>query len=687
MSNNIYDILKKMQNLESPKQTLTESKKAKPDYIDIDKDGNKTEPMKKAAKEKSKGAVAEAVARVEQQLAGKYQGWKKINEEEKMIRKVIPVGVIDGPGGYDEAQKRIQDYEAGKINKRGEPLPPIEDRSRPAEKPKTNVGRKEVDEDSVRLMQRGFDPYFGAPSGDLDMEREMRPQDDIELKRYRTENPLPKGPGTTVDDYALDRRNLEAAMLYDKYNRAQQLARDRNDLSLSQWAEKGMNKIKSLVTGKPEQPVSYQAYRFDKPGPFGSATARDEIAPPPMKEGEMDESALQAYLGKKKYGKEGMQALQKAGRDGASKEKMARIRAQHDKMDEGAMELTPDEIKASEKELYRRNYGDKGYFGSKDPRVAGYQEFINRTSKLTGSPKIKVDGMYGPRTAEATQSTDNFFLHSGRKHPAAEEYWKHHHNITQHAYDDVANGVTRNPLGNVKEEMIDEGEYNEDMLSPKDKEFAALAEPKDKITYADKIAGAKQGKKTEGNRFTAGLANDNVKVGDKIPGTNAVKTKDIDEGQSDGPEYQAAWKRTQDERKAWEKSNPDKKYYDQGPAERHSMELATARDADRAAKDKTRGPLGRVANTLSRGLFGQELPEGRTSMREGWEEMQKYLEKKRGPESKGGAGKKAGTRYGGSAQRDDDEETDGEGQAVVKKKGRPKGTGGGAKFNFKKPKD
>lgn len=49
---------------------------------------------------------------------------------------------------------------------------------------------------------------------------------------------------------------------------------------------------------------------------------------------QVKESGLQAYLGKKKYGEKGMQALQKAGRDGASKEKMAKIRAQHDKMDE-----------------------------------------------------------------------------------------------------------------------------------------------------------------------------------------------------------------------------------------------------------------------------------------------------------------------------------------------------------------
>jgi hypothetical protein len=40
------------------------------------------------------------------------------------------------------------------------------------------------------------------------------------------------------------------------------------------------------------------------------------------------------------------------------------------------------------------------------------------------------------------------------------------------------------------DEMIDMGEGEE--MTAKEKEFAALAEPKDKITYADKIAGAKK---------------------------------------------------------------------------------------------------------------------------------------------------------------------------------------------------
>jgi hypothetical protein len=53
---------------------------------------------------------------------------------------------------------------------------------------------------------------------------------------------------------------------------------------------------------------------------------------------DVKESGLQAYLGNKKYGKEGMNALQQAGREDASKEKMAKIRAKYDKLDEEDME-------------------------------------------------------------------------------------------------------------------------------------------------------------------------------------------------------------------------------------------------------------------------------------------------------------------------------------------------------------
>jgi hypothetical protein len=55
----------------------------------------------------------------------------------------------------------------------------------------------------------------------------------------------------------------------------------------------------------------------------------------PCKCDSMEESALQAYLGKKKYGDKGMKALQQAGREHVGKAKMDQIRNRYDKMDEG----------------------------------------------------------------------------------------------------------------------------------------------------------------------------------------------------------------------------------------------------------------------------------------------------------------------------------------------------------------
>jgi hypothetical protein len=619
MSNNIYDILKKMQNLEAPKQNLNESKKAKPDYIDIDKDGDKKEPMKKAAHEKNKGAVAEAVAVVEQQLSEKYMGFKKtVAAVKKGGSAENPEAVAAAIGrkkyGKEKFQKaaaagkKLGEGSKDNIYVRGIPDQGIVGSGKPDPQERKNW----LDyKNPYRDTEGTFYDQRGNPRSNLELKKQM----DIGRDYPVYEPGLPpdrKVPGDKSVSRQIAPRSLTKAVSSNK------------DPYDSGYPDQGI-----VGSGKPDPNEFKQWINREKPYRDDAGTFYDQQGNPrsnlelkkqidigrdypvyepglppdrkepgKMKEGDMDESALQAHIGRKKYGPKGMKALQNAGRAGASKEEMAKIRAQHDKMDEDGT-VPP------------KHYGGTG------PTGAAFDLYMAKRKEQLAAQKPK----------------------------------------------------------------------NEDMLSAKQKSFAALAEPKDEITYADKIAGAKKGVKKEGNKFTAGLANDDVKVGEKIPGTNAIKTKDIDEGQADGPEYQAAWKRTQDERKAWEKSNPDKKYYDQGPADRHSMELSKARDADRAAKDATRGPIGRIANTLSRGLFGQELPEGRTSMREGWEEMQKYLEKKRGPESKGGAGKKAGTRYGGSAQKDDDEETDGEGQAVVKKKGRPKGTGGGAKFSFKKPKD
>jgi hypothetical protein len=68
-------------------------------------------------------------------------------------------------------------------------------------------------------------------------------------------------------------------------------------------------------------------------------------------------------------------------------------------------------------------------------------------------------------------------------------------------------------------------------LEAKDKKEDTMDES---IRRMMEIAGVKkkhmdEEKTEEGNLFTKGLADDDVKIGDKIPGTNAIKKKDIDE--------------------------------------------------------------------------------------------------------------------------------------------------------------
>jgi hypothetical protein len=72
----------------------------------------------------------------------------------------------------------------------------------------------------------------------------------------------------------------------------------------------------------------------------------------------LDESAFQAAIGKKKYGDEGMKALQKAGRDHASDKTMKNIRNKYDKYDEAQVnELSPDTLSSyADKARGQRNW-------------------------------------------------------------------------------------------------------------------------------------------------------------------------------------------------------------------------------------------------------------------------------------------------------------------------------------------
>jgi hypothetical protein len=143
-----------------------------------------------------------------------------------------------------------------------------------------------------------------------------------------------------------------------------------------------------------------------------------------LEETEMDESAFQAAIGKKKYGDEGMKALQKAGRDHASDTTMDKIRDKYDKYDEGVYQGSPDKSK-----------------------IPAYQR-PNDPLTLQDLEKERTQSPTSPEGMRALQDKLRDI----------------------HPLDEVGNTP----------------------MTSKQKSFAALAEPKDKITFADKIAGAKK---------------------------------------------------------------------------------------------------------------------------------------------------------------------------------------------------
>jgi hypothetical protein len=204
---------------------------------------------------------------------------------------------------------------------------------------------------------------------------------------------------------------------YDLNKRLSQLAAKQDAKQLTESAavaEKADYSAKKAAAGqdigKPGKMFSKIAKSAGKE--YGSKAAGERVAgavlnklraKESVEEAEVDESALQAYIGDKKYGKAGMDALRKAGRDGASKDKMSQIRNRYNKMDEADME--------------------EG------------NEFSGELAqaRASGAKQFKVDG---------------------KSYPVKEE------------------GGTP--------------------MTAKQKSFAKLAPPTDKITFADKIAGAKK---------------------------------------------------------------------------------------------------------------------------------------------------------------------------------------------------
>jgi hypothetical protein len=137
-----------------------------------------------------------------------------------------------------------------------------------------------------------------------------------------------------------------------------------------------------------------------------------------VEESEMDESAFQAAIGKKKYGEKGMKALQKAGRDHASDKTMDTIRNRYDKYDEsmtdegnaftGALAKTPKggKFKVGNKEFTDTSSLEEVGQAPMTPKQKSFAKLAPPANKITFADKIagakkEVDEMLGDVAAEA----------------------------------------------------------------------------------------------------------------------------------------------------------------------------------------------------------------------------------------------------------------------------------------------
>jgi hypothetical protein len=158
-----------------------------------------------------------------------------------------------------------------------------------------------------------------------------------------------------------------------------------SDENLPEWVQSKITKALDYIDTARDYMKSVDAERgeevneFAPLAPVAGALGRAAVAgaasgavQSAMGDDEMEESALQAYLGKKKYGANGMKALQKAGRDGASKETMAKIRARHDQMDEADMaEKAPPGAKAERMvKGIKKSLSKDGHLSDKDRAIA-----------------------------------------------------------------------------------------------------------------------------------------------------------------------------------------------------------------------------------------------------------------------------------------------------------------------------
>ena len=320
---------------------------SKPDFLDLDKDGNRKEPMRSAAGSAKKGVAEGSLNELSVKALSDY-GKEAGKSNDKKLNKAA-----------DHTKKATDLYSKG----------------------------------TASAVAKSFDHEDKANNLHKQVNKRAAGMDRAAAKLG---NKFKKGvaeaaQGHTIEAHGI--RGMDRRPWHKTFKNADQMMA---------WAEKYDAEI--LGTRDLEQA------RHGNLSPAQQGVAEGMCSAcncDPCKCDSVDESAFQAAIGKKKYGDQGMKALQKAGRDHASASTMSKIRNRYDKYDESMT--------------------DEG-------------------NAFSGAvAKAKANGI---------QPGEKITV-GGKQYPVKEE----------------GGGVPQ---------------------TPKQKAFAKLAPPVDKITFADKIVGAKK---------------------------------------------------------------------------------------------------------------------------------------------------------------------------------------------------
>jgi hypothetical protein len=253
----------------------------------------------------------------------------------------------------------------------------------------------------------------------------------------------------------------------------------------------------------------------------------DSIAAKPEAAQLNERDMSRAAKGYEKYGKEGMQALAKAGREGKDLDK---VRDKYDKYDKKEVDEGLGDVvkkvggmakKAGNAVLNKLGHGSDadmirdlqkrmgipqtGMKPTDEPKEGNEFSGELQQARAAGQKKFSVDGKEYP-VKEAAGAVDFDKVLDAIAALYGDEIWNNDamqdlaNDLEQAGPTDreldfiIAKGKLPKRLAGIQFSAGDNVQFGEgsSSMTAKQKSFAALAEPKDKITFADKIAGAKQ---------------------------------------------------------------------------------------------------------------------------------------------------------------------------------------------------